>query len=97
MEAREDSLVEVVLTLAASVGSTRGITLHQCLIRSKINFRQCLATHVSHARSPAIIFPDGREYTAAIGSEGRGKKFSSGLDVEVLIATNSVCKLWNHV
>jgi len=38
---------------------------------------------VGHARFPAIIFPDGREYIATIGSQRSGKKFSSGPDIEV--------------
>lgn len=45
---------------------------------------------VSHARFPAIIFPDGREYIAAIRSQGCGKKFSSGPDIEVDVLTVAV-------
>ena len=62
-------------------------------ILDQINdFRQELATHIGHARLPAIILPDGGEYIAAIGRQGSSKEFSTGPDIEILMTIKQVRK-----
>lgn len=83
IETSEDSLVEVVLASAAGMCSTRSITLSPMSYQSG-DFRKTLVTHVGHSRFPTIIFPNGREYITAIGSQRGSKEFGTGPDIEVL-------------